>query len=129
MNAEYNFLNIIISGNIASGHDLIKRVSKKAAYGVMVPLITTETGQKLGKSEGNSVWLSPKLTSPYEFYQYFVRQPDSNMEKLLNYFTFLPPMEIQNLLKKHQRAPEKREAQYRLAELITQLVHGTKGLI
>ena len=128
MKAEYEFFNIF-SGNIASGHDLIKRVSKKAAYGVMVPLITTETGQKLGKSEGNSVWLSPKLTSPYEFYQYFVRQPDSNMEKLLNYFTFLPPMEIQNLLKKHQRAPEKREAQYRLAELITQLVHGTKGLI
>jgi len=115
-------------GNIAAGHDLIKRMAKKEAYGLMVPLVTTESGQKLGKSEGNSVWLSPKLTSPYEFYQYFVRQPDSNVEKLLNYFTFLPPMEIQNLLKKHQHTPEKREAQYKLAELITQLVHGAKGL-
>ena len=91
--------------------------------------MTTEKGEKLGKSEGNAVWLSPKMTSAYELYQYFIRQPDSNVEKLLNYFTFLPQTEINDIIRCHNKQPEKREAQIKIAELITKLVHGSQGLV
>ena len=117
------------SGNIAAGHDLIKRITKNQAYGVLVPLVTTDKGEKLGKSEGNAIWLSPKMTSSYELYQYFIRQPDSNVEKLLNYFTFLPQTEINDIIRSHKKQPEKREAQIKIAELITKLVHGSQGLV
>ena len=81
-------------GNISAGHDLIKRVTGENAYGLLLPLVTTESGQKLGKSEGNAVWLSPDLTSAFDLYQYFIRIPDSQVEQMLNYFTFMPINEI-----------------------------------
>ena len=81
-------------GNISAGHDLIKRVTGENAYGLLLPLVTTESGQKLGKSEGNAVWLSPELTSAFDLYQYFIRIPDSQVEQMLNYFTFMPINEI-----------------------------------
>ena len=115
-------------GNISAGHELIRRVDGKEAYGLVLPLMTTESGQKLGKSEGNAVWLSPSLTSSFDFYQYFVRIPDSEVEKMLYFFTFLPPSEIQDVIKLQKQRPEKREAQLKLASEVTKLVHGQKGL-
>ena len=115
-------------GNISAGHDLIKRLDKKEAYGLVLPLVTTESGQKLGKSEGNAVWLSPTMTSSFDFYQYFVRIPDSEVEKMLHFFTFLPASEIQDVMRVQKQKPEKREAQLKLAAEVTKLVHGQKGL-
>ena len=115
-------------GNISAGHELIKRVDGKEAYGLVLPLMTTESGQKLGKSEGNAVWLSPTMTSSFDFYQYFIRIPDSEVEKMLYFFTFLPPSEIQDVIKLQKQKPEKREAQLKLASEVTKLVHGQKGL-
>ena len=81
-------------GNIAAGHDLIKRKTGKDAFGLLLPLVTAESGQKFGKSEGNAVWLSKELSSPYDLYQFFIRIPDTQVEQMLNHFTFMPTSEI-----------------------------------
>ena len=67
-----------------------------------LPLLTTASGEKLGKSVGNAVWLSPEKTSPYEFYQFFVRTKDQDVERFLKYFTFLPLEEIKQILEEHE---------------------------
>lgn len=90
-----------------------------------MPLITTEEGDKFGKSAGNAVWLDSNKTSPFSFYQYFLRTKDSEIEKLLNYFTFHSVPEIKNIMKRHNEQPEKRIAQTTLAEFLTLLVHGS----
>ena len=89
-------------GNITAGCDFIKRATTSIVHGVTLPLLTSSAGEKLGKSVGNSVWLSPEKTSPYEFYQFFVRTKDQDVEKLLKYFTFLPLDEIDQILEQHQ---------------------------
>ena len=66
-----------------------------------LPLLTTSTGEKLGKSVGNAVWLSPEKTSPYEFYQFFVRTKDQDVEEFLKYFTFLPLDEVARVMEQH----------------------------
>lgn len=66
-----------------------------------IPLLTSTMGEKLGKSVGNAVWLSPEKTSPYEFYQYFVRTTDQDVEKFLKFFTFLPLDEIEQIMEQH----------------------------
>lgn len=115
-------------GNISAGHDLIKRVTGKESYGLLLPLLTNDAGQKLGKSDGNSVWLLNNLTGAFEFYQYFLRIPDSQVEQMLNYFTFMPSHHIKDVVKSGQRHPEKREAQQKLATEVTRLIHGEDGL-
>ncbi|XP_062700485.1 tyrosine--tRNA ligase, mitochondrial-like [Aedes albopictus] len=115
-------------GNIMSGHELISRVDRKDVYGITLPLITNEEGDKFGKSAGNAVWLSSDKTSPYALYQFFVRTPDSEVEKLLKLLTFMPLDEIRSVLARHQRTPELWEAQKRLAQELTLLVHGEEGL-
>lgn len=115
-------------GNISAGHDLIKRMLGKDAFGLLLPLITEESGQKLGKTEGNAVWLSGDLTTPFDLYQYFVRIPDEKVEQMLHYFTFLSVPEIKDLVKAGAKRPEKRIAQQRLATEVTKLVHGQEGL-
>lgn len=97
-------------------------------FGITVPLITSTTGAKLGKSAGNAVWLSRDRTSPFELYQFFLRQPDDAVERYLKLFTFLPLAEIQHLMQLHCNQPEKREPQKRLAAEVTKLVHGQEGL-
>ncbi len=98
-------------------------------YGFTVPLITTSKGEKIGKTAGgNAIWLSPSQTSPFDFYQYFVRVPDSDVERMLKLFTFLPLAEVDNLMVKHLKRPEKLLAQRKLAEQVTLLVHGQGGL-
>ncbi|KAL5276995.1 YARS2 family protein [Megaselia abdita] len=116
-------------GNLMSGHELISRVDTRCnVFGVTLPIITTEEGDKFGKSAGNAVWLDDEKTSPFAFYQFFVRTPDSEVEKLLKLFTFLPLKEINQIMEEHKRVPELREAQKVLAEEVTTLVHGEQGL-
>ncbi|XP_065558484.1 tyrosine--tRNA ligase, mitochondrial-like isoform X1 [Artemia franciscana] len=115
-------------GNIVSGHDLIKRKSGVEVFGLTLPLVTTESGDKLGKSAGNAIWLSENKTSSFEFYQFFIRTKDGDVEKLLKYFTFLPLEHIDEIMAKQKDKPESRTAQRKLAEHVTKLVHGEEGL-
>jgi tyrosyl-tRNA synthetase len=117
-------------GNITAGTDLIRKLEGESgggrggAFALTWPLMTTSSGQKFGKSEGNAVWLSADKTSPFEFYQFWLRTEDADVGRYLKFFTFVPIEEIEALLTTHQQAPEKRQAQKRLAEEMTRLVHG-----
>lgn len=117
-------------GNITSGIDLIHKVegSDAQAYGMTIPLLLKADGTKFGKSEGGNVWLDPEKTTPYEFYQFWLNQDDRDVVKYLKYFTFLDKTEIDDLEKKVQTHPEKREAQRRLAQEVTKFVHGPKAV-
>lgn len=115
-------------GNIVAGQEMISKASTKDVWGVTIPLIVNEEGNKFGKSAGAPVWLDPALTSPFNLYQFFLRLPDSQMEMMLRFFTFLPDQEIQNILESHRDRPEKRQAQTVLAKNVTSLVHGQQGL-
>uniref|UniRef100_A0ACB8FN50 Tyrosine--tRNA ligase, mitochondrial n=1 Tax=Sphaerodactylus townsendi TaxID=933632 RepID=A0ACB8FN50_9SAUR len=115
-------------GNIMSGYDLVSKVTGEDVFGITVPLITSTTGNKLGKSAGNAVWLNRNRTSPFELYQFFVRQPDSIVKRYLQIFTFLPLPEINHIMEMHAKEPEKWGPQKRLAAEVTKLVHGKEGL-
>lgn len=115
-------------GNITCGHDFVRRMTGEDVFGITVPLITSTTGAKLGKSAGNAVWLSRERTSPFELYQFFLRQPDNMVERYLKLFTFLPLPEIEHIIQLHAQEPEKRGPQKRLAAEVTKLVHGQEGL-
>lgn len=91
-----------------------------------LPLVTTEEGDKFGKSAGNALWLDGKKTSPYSLYQYFIRTKDSDVERLLKLFTFYSLGEIKDIMYKHKHHPEQRFPQTCLAEQLTTLVHGGK---
>ncbi|XP_053607108.1 tyrosine--tRNA ligase, mitochondrial [Plodia interpunctella] len=115
-------------GNISAGHELISRTVKKPVYGFTLPLVTTEEGDKFGKSAGNALWLDPEKTSPFNLYQYFIRTKDSEVERLLKLFTFYTLGEIKDIMFKHKQHPEERYPQMCLAEHLTLLVHGEAGL-
>lgn len=115
-------------GNITAGYELLSKFTKDPVFGLTVPLVTTTTGDKLGKTAGNAVWLNPAKTSPFELYQYFISVTDSDVEKYLNLFTFLPAPEINTIMSKQRARPENRTAQKALAEQVTLLVHGDVGL-
>jgi len=110
--------------NILSGVDLIRKKAGKEVYALTVPLITDSTGKKFGKSEGNAVWLDPKKTSPFQFYQFWINLPDDNLEQYLKAFTFMSVTEINLLMEMHKKNPQEREAQETLARLVTEIVHG-----
>ena len=112
-------------GNIVAGVDLIRRADSAKAYGLVFPLLTTASGAKMGKSEGNSVWLDANLTSPYDYYQYWVNVDDRDVEKLLNLYTFLPDEEIADLISVEGDAL--REAKRVLAHETTTLAHGAEA--
>nr|XP_016929801.1 tyrosine--tRNA ligase, mitochondrial [Drosophila suzukii] len=117
------------TGNLMTGHELISRVERKReVFGLTLPLVTTEEGDKFGKSAGNAVWLDGNKTSPFALYQFFLRMPDSEVEKLLKLFTFIPLPQVDQLMQEHAKEPEKRKAQTLLAEDVTLLVHGESGL-
>ena len=84
-------------GNILAGADLIRRLEGKVAHALTFPLITTSSGIKMGKTHKGAVWLDPKLTSPYEYYQYWINQDDRDVERFLALFTFLPIDEVRRL--------------------------------
>ena len=96
--------------------------------GMTCPLMTTSSGEKFGKSAGNAVWLDAERTSPYEFYQYWMKTEDRDVERWLKAFSFLPVSEIAAIASSHMASPERREGQKRLAAEMTLLVHGQAGL-
>ena len=110
--------------NILSGVDLIRKKTGDEAYAFTLPLVTDAAGKKFGKSEGNAVWLDAKKTSPFRFYQFWINLPDTDIEKYLKVYTFLPLAEIDALMELHRRNPGERQAQETLARLVTEIVHG-----
>lgn len=111
-------------GNITTGIDLIYKKTGKKAYGFTMPLILDANGKKFGKSEGNALWLDKDKTSSYELYQYLINSDDSKVEEYLKVFTFLTKEEIEEVMKKHEKCPEKRIAQIELAKQIITDLHG-----
>ena len=108
--------------NIISGTDLIRRVERKDAFGWTYPLLTTSSGKKMGKTEKGALWLDPKRTSAFEYYQYWVNTEDTDVEKFLALFTFLPMNEVRQL--GQLQGADIREAKQRLAFETTALIHG-----
>ncbi|MGQ9003542.1 tyrosine--tRNA ligase [Bacillus subtilis] len=117
-------------GNITAGLELIRKSEEEGAkaFGLTIPLVTKADGTKFGKTEGGAIWLDKEKTSPYEFYQFWINTDDRDVVKYLKYFTFLSKEEIEAYAEKTETAPEKREAQKRLAEEVTSLVHGREAL-
>jgi len=114
-------------GNITAGMELIRRVEGKTAHALTLPLVTTASGSKFGKTEAGAVWLDAERTSPYKFYQYWINVDDRDAGKYLRFFTLLPRDEIEALEKLIVSAPEKREAQQALARDVTARVHGDEA--
>ncbi|MFL5639096.1 MAG: tyrosine--tRNA ligase [Gemmatimonadaceae bacterium] len=114
-------------GNITAGMELIRRVEGKTAHALTMPLVTTASGSKFGKTETGAVWLDPARTSPYKFYQYWINVDDRDVGKYLRLFTFLSRNEIERLDKLVETTPEKREAQQALARDVTARVHGEES--
>jgi tyrosyl-tRNA synthetase len=110
-------------GNITTGTELIRRVGNGKGFAITCPLITKSDGSKFGKSEGGNVWLDPKRTSPYKFYQYWLNSSDEDAEKYIKIFTFLEEQEIKSLIETHKEQPHLRPLQKRLAQEITTMVH------
>lgn len=118
-------------GNITAGMEFIRRThpgEDVKVFGLTMPLITKADGTKFGKTAGGAVWLDPEKTSPYEFYQFWYNTDDRDVIKFLNYFTFLDHDEIAALEKEVETNPGAREAQKRLAEELTKMVHGEEAL-
>ncbi|KEF53815.1 uncharacterized protein A1O9_10216 [Exophiala aquamarina CBS 119918] len=135
-------------GNILTGTELIKSIAKEdhpyqtalrdlAAterksrirttndpFGFTVPLLTTVSGEKFGKSAGNAVWLDESMTSPFELYQFLLRSADADVEKFLRLLTFVPLEEIKGLMEQHEQDASKRIPHHKLAKEIVELIHG-----
>jgi tyrosyl-tRNA synthetase len=114
-------------GNIVAGVDLIRRVEGEQAFALVTPLLTAASGQKMGKSEGNSIWLDPTMTTPFDYYQYWINSDDADVRKLLLLYTFLPEEQIDELTAVEGEAL--REAKRALAFESTRLTHGTDAAI
>lgn len=110
-------------GNITTGNELIKRKIGGEAFALTAPLIKKQDGTKFGKTEKGNVWLDPTKTSPYEFYQFWVNTADADAERYIKIFTLLTKDEIDNLIAEHQKAPNARLLQKRLAQEVTTMVH------
>ncbi|MEK3795156.1 tyrosine--tRNA ligase [Paenibacillus sp. FSL R7-0204] len=117
-------------GNITSGLDLIRKKegNEAKAFGLTIPLMLKADGTKFGKTAGGAIWLDPKQTTPYEFYQFWANTDDRDVVKYLKYFTFLSKEEIEALEEKVATEPHKREAQKALAEEMTRFVHSEELL-
>jgi tyrosyl-tRNA synthetase len=115
-------------GNVTAGLDYIRRKSGAHVSGLTVPLLTDANGKKLGKSEGNALWIDPELFSPFQLHQYFLNQSDADGEKFLKIFTFYSQAEINELLTAAKAAPEKRIVQAAIADSFVELLHG-KGAV
>lgn len=115
-------------GNITAGIDLTRRLHQKQVFGLTLPLVTKSDGTKFGKTEGGAVWLNAKKTSPYQFYQFWLKVADADVYKFLKYFTFLSVEEIDAVEAKDQASGSKPEAQRILAEEMTRLIHGEEAL-
>lgn len=116
-------------GNITTGMELIRRKHHAEVHSLSTPLLTDSAGNKLGKSEKGAIYLDPSMTSPFQFYQYWLGQPDADMPKLLRTLTFFTPAYIKDLESKIANEPEQRAAQRIFAHELTQLVHGVDAAV
>jgi tyrosyl-tRNA synthetase len=116
-------------GNIVTGTEIIRKKSGGEAFAFTCPLITKADGGKFGKSEKGNIWLDAEKTSPYEFYQFWVRSEIVDAEKWIKIFTFLPKEEIDLLIEKNKEKPEDRILQKKLAEQLTTFVHSEAALL
>jgi tyrosyl-tRNA synthetase len=119
-------------GNITTGTELIRRKegenAEYSAYALTTPLLTKADGTKFGKSEGGNVWLDPELTSPYQFYQFWINQNDADLPRLMRvYCCFLSKEQIEAIEAEHAQAPHLRVAQKALAKEVTTMVHGAEA--
>ena len=111
-------------GNITTGAELIRRKAGGEAFAFTCPLLTKSDGGKFGKTESGNIWLDAEKTSPYHFYQFWLNAADTDAEKWIRIFTFLPQHEINNLIEEHKKDQSKRMLQKKLAEALTVFVHG-----
>ena len=114
-------------GNITAGIDLIRKLRGKKVHGLVTPLVTTASGVKFGKTEAGAVWLDPRRTSPFRFYQFWLNTDDRDAARYLKFFTFLDRGAVTALEAESQRAPEARHTQRALAREATALVHGAEA--
>jgi len=110
-------------GNIVTGTELIRRKTGGEAFALTCPLITKADGSKFGKTESGNVWLDPEKTSPYHFYQFWLNVPDEDAAKYIKIFTTLDRETIEHIIYEHNKQPEERLLQKRLAEEVTLMVH------
>ncbi|WP_220718993.1 tyrosine--tRNA ligase [Agarivorans litoreus] len=115
-------------GNITGGIDLARRMYSNKVYGLTMPLVTKADGTKFGKTETGTIWLDPKRTSPYAFYQFWINTADADVYSFLRYFTFIDVAEIAAIEERDKAAQGRPEAQGILAKEVTRLVHGEEGL-
>ncbi|MDR2538710.1 MAG: tyrosine--tRNA ligase [Bifidobacteriaceae bacterium] len=115
-------------GNLTAGVEFIRKVTGDTVSALTTPIIAKSDGTKFGKSEGGAIWLDPQLMSPFSFYQFWLNIEDTEVVQLLKVFTFIDRSEIEELALLTKEHPERREAQKRLAESVTELVHGKLAL-
>lgn len=115
-------------GNIISGVDLTRRLNGKQVFGLTLPLVTKSDGTKFGKTESGTIWLDPRKTSPYAFYQFWLNTSDADVYTYLKYFTCLSLSKIEDIEKADSKTQGKRSAQGILAEELTKIVHGSDQL-
>ena len=111
-------------GNIVAGCDLIRKLRGKSAHGLVMPLLTTSSGAKFGKTEAGTIWLDAARTTPFRFYQFWLNSDDGEVVPYLKYFTFHTQEEIAQLEREVKAHPEQRAAQRALARDVTEMVHG-----
>jgi tyrosyl-tRNA synthetase len=111
-------------GNITAGIELTRKKLGKQVFGLTLPLITNTDGSKFGKTAAGAIWLDPKRTSVYKFYQFWINTADADVIRYLKYFTFLSKEEIEAFEAKHLLNPGAREAHKALAKAATDLIHG-----
>ena len=111
-------------GNLTTGIELIRKLNNEEVYAFSCPLTLDASGKKIGKSEGNALWLDKEKTSSYELYQYIINFEDIMMEKYLKVYTFLTKEEIEKILEEHTKNPEVRIAQKTLAREVITYLHG-----
>ena len=114
-------------GNITAGVDLIRRIENAEAHGLVAPLVTMASGQKFGKTEAGAIYLDPRLTSPYKFYQFWINVDDRDVERYLKLFTLKSKAEIEDLNAQQANNPAARPAQKALAFDVTKRAHGDAG--
>jgi tyrosyl-tRNA synthetase len=115
-------------GNITTGTELVRRKTGGEAFALTCPLITKADGGKFGKTESGNIWLDPKRTTPYSFYQFWLNCSDDDSKKYIRIFTLIPEAEILELEKQHDEAPNLRILQKRLAQELTTIVHSAEDL-
>ncbi|MBS1584311.1 MAG: tyrosine--tRNA ligase [Bacteroidetes bacterium] len=115
-------------GNIVTGTELIRRKGGGDAFAFTGKLVTKSDGGKFGKTESGTIWLDAERTSPYQFYQFWLKMPDADAEKLALYFSFKPVEEINALIEEHRTAPHQRKLQKAMAEEMTIMVHSKEDL-